>query len=260
MPHDVKTQAFRSLQTLVVGGLPVSTMRLDDTASEMIEYCGESRHHSRPLIMTSINGQTLSLCAGDRHVYDAFRQADVIHCDGQPLVILSRLLARQPFPERVATTDLFPAVARKAALCGATFYLLGATATVNREAVARSRKAFPGLEIVGASHGYLSPSEEAAVVAEIASLKPDILWVSLGAPFEQDFCNRHRDALNGVGIIKTSGGLFDFLAGVKTRAPVWVQKLGFEWLYRLTLEPRRLCKRYLTTNPHALLIIAKTLR
>ena len=97
-------------------------------------------------------------------------------------------------------------------------------------------------------------------MAEIARLKPDILWVSLGVPLEQDFCNRHKDALSGVGIIKTSGGLFDFLAGAKGRAPAWVQKLGFEWRYRLMLEPRRLLKRYVTTNPHALLIIAKTMR
>ena len=260
MLNEIKKQAFRLFPTLLVGGLPVAAMRLEDTASEMIDLCLAPRRPNRPLIMTSINGQTLSLCANDQLVYDAFRQADVIHCDGQPMVILSRLLVRQPLPERVATTDLFPAVARRAALCGTTFYLLGATARINREAVVRSRKAFPGLQIVGASHGYLSAAEEEAVVAEIASLKPDILWVSLGVPLEQDFCNRHKDALSGVGIIKTSGGLFDFLAGAKSRAPAWVQKLGFEWLYRLMLEPQRLLKRYVTTNPHALLIIAKTMR
>ena len=226
----------------------------------MIDYCLAPRRPSMPLVMTSINGQTLSLCANDQQVYEAFRQADVIHCDGQPLVILSRMLGRQPLPERVATTDLFPAVARKAALSGTTFYLLGATASINREAVARSRKAFPGLQIVGASHGYLSAAQEEAVVAEIAGLKPDVLWLSLGVPLEQEFCNRHKDALSGVGIIKTSGGLFDFLAGAKSRAPAWVQKGGFEWLYRLMLEPRRLFARYVSTNPHALLIIAKTLR
>ena len=260
MLNEIKNQTFKVFPTLLVGGLPVAAMRLEDTASEMIDYCLAPRRSSMPLIMTSINGQTLSLCANDRQVYDAFRQADVIHCDGQPLVILSRMLGRQPLPERVATTDLFPAVARKAALCGTTFYLLGATGSVNREAVARSRKAFPGLQIVGASHGYLSAAEEDAVVAEIAKLKPDVLWVSLGVPLEQDFCNRHKEALSGVGIIKSSGGLFDFLAGAKSRAPAWVQKWGFEWLYRLMLEPRRLFKRYMTTNPHALLIIAKTMR
>ena len=260
MLNEIKKQAFRLFPTLLVGGLPIAAVRLEDTASEMVDYCLAPRRPSTPLIMTSINGQTLSLCATDRHVYDAFRQADVIHCDGQPLVLLSRLLGRQPLPERVATTDLFPAVARKAALCGLTFYLLGATASINRDAVVRTRRAFPGLQIVGASHGYLSAAEEEAVVAEIATLKPDVLWVSLGVPLEQAFYNRHKDALSGVGIIKTSGGLFDFLAGARSRAPAWVQKGGLEWLYRLMLEPRRLFRRYMTTNPHALLIIAKTMR
>ena len=82
-------------------------MRLEDTASAMIDYCLAPRRPSMPLIMTSINGQTLSLCASDRQIYDAFRQADVIHCDGQPLVILSRMLGRQPLPERVATKAIF---------------------------------------------------------------------------------------------------------------------------------------------------------
>ena len=91
-------------------------------------------------------------------------------------------------------------------------------------------------------------------------MQPDVLWVSLGVPLEQAFCNRHKEALSGVGIIKTSGGLFDFLSGAKTRAPAWVQKLGFEWLYRLLLEPRRLLGRYVTTNPHALMIMVKTMR
>ena len=260
MLDKIRNQTFQLFPKLLVGGLHVAAMRLEDTASAMIDYCLAPRRPSMPLIMTSINGQTLSLCASDRQIYDAFRQADVIHCDGQPLVILSRMLGRQPLPERVATTDLFPAVARKAALCGATFYLLGATGSINREAVARTRKAYPGLRIVGASHGFLSATEEEAVVADIAALKPDVLWLSLGVPLEQDFCNRHKEALSGVGIVKTSGGLFDFLAGARSRAPGWVQDCGFEWLYRLMLEPRRLFRRYMTTNPHALLVIAKTLR
>ena len=131
---------------------------------------------------------------------------------------------------------------------------------MNREAVARSRAAYPGLKIVGASHGYLSPAAEADVVGEIAALRPDVLWVALGVPREQEFCERHRGALAGVGIVKTSGGLFDFLAGAKRRAPAALQRAGLEWLFRLALEPRRLLLRYLVTNPHALVVMLRTIR
>jgi exopolysaccharide biosynthesis WecB/TagA/CpsF family protein len=74
-------------------------------------------------------------------------------------------------------------------------------------------------------------------------------------PAEQVFACKNRDKLRNVGVIKTSGGLFDFLSGKTRRAPQWMQSGGLEWLYRLLLEPRRLFFRYLTTNPHALYLL-----
>jgi exopolysaccharide biosynthesis WecB/TagA/CpsF family protein len=72
---------------------------------------------------------------------------------------------------------------------------------------------------------------------------------------EQEFVARYSARLPNVKIIKTSGGLFDFIAGAKSRAPRWLQKAGFEWAYRLLLEPKRLAVRYLTTNPVALMML-----
>ena len=66
------------------------------------------------------------------------------------------------------------------------------------------------------------------------------------------FVDRNIDRLTDVGVIKTSGGLFDFMSGKNARAPAWMQSTGLEWLYRIWLEPRRLAKRYLTTNPQAI--------
>lgn len=243
-----------------VCGLSVAATTLRDAALDMVDYCCSERRRPHPVISTSVNGQVISLCAADPGMRTLFAEADVIHCDGQPMVMLSRLLGRHGLPERVATTDLYPATAAIAAARGVSFYLLGATPEVNAAAVARSLAAHPGLRIVGASHGYLTPDAERAVVAEIARLKPDILWVALGAPREQQFCRRHRDGLAGVGVIKTAGGLFDFLAGTKRRAPTALQKAGLEWLFRLALEPRRLFVRYLVTNPHALLVMLTSLR
>jgi exopolysaccharide biosynthesis WecB/TagA/CpsF family protein len=79
----------------------------------------------------------------------------------------------------------------------------------------------------------------------------------MGAPRELAFAVRNRDLLTGVGLIKTSGGLFDFLSGRNRRAPAWMQAAGLEWLHRLALEPRRLFYRYLTTNPHALYVLLR---
>lgn len=259
-PDGRSPDGLRTWPTLEVAGLRVSASTLADAALDMVDYCASPSRRPEPVISTSVNGQVLSLCVGNPRAKALFATADIIHCDGQPLVMLSRIMGSLRLPERVATTDLFPAVATLAAERGTTFYFLGASEAVNREAVARSRAAHPGLRIVGASHGYLSPAAEAAVVAEIADLQPDVLWVGLGVPREQEFCERHRAALTGVGIIKTAGGLFDFLAGAKRRAPMALQRAGFEWLFRLALEPRRLFLRYAVTNPHALLVMMRTLK
>jgi len=208
-----------------------------------------------PLVITSANGQVLSMCAQDPHIRDLFLEADLIHADGMPLVFASRLLCNTSLPERVATTDLFHDVARIALERDVTFYLLGATSAVINEAARRARALYPDLEIVGQRSGYFGPDEERQVIETINAARPHILWLGLGAPAELAFAMRHRDALRGVGLIKTSGGLFDFLSGKNSRAPQWMQSAGLEWAYRIYLEPRRLAGRYLVTNPHAAFLL-----
>jgi exopolysaccharide biosynthesis WecB/TagA/CpsF family protein len=249
-------------RTVHIGQLPIDSVDIEETAQAFIDYC-QSRERetaTRPVYSTSVNGQVISLCARDRDLAQMFQSADSINADGQPLVFLSRYLCANPLPERVATTDLFPAVAKLAAKGGVTFYMLGACEEVNRKAVEATLAEYPGLRIIGRRNGYFSREEEPEVVAEIARLKPDVLWLSLGVPLEQQFCMRNLEALRGVGIVKTSGGLFDFLSLAKPRAPVWMQKLGLEWLFRASLEPRRLFWRYLVTSPHALYLMVWRLR
>ena len=93
------------------------------------------------------------------------------------------------------------------------------------------------------------------MIDAINAAKPDILWIGLGVPLEQQFAVRNRYRLRNVGLIKTSGGLFDVLSGSKPRAPQWIINAGFEWAYRWYLEPGRLAGRYLVTNPHALFLL-----
>jgi exopolysaccharide biosynthesis WecB/TagA/CpsF family protein len=206
---------------------------------------------ARPYYVTSANGQVLSLCDRDARARALFEAADVIHADGQPMVTLSRLGGRRPLPERVATTDLVHDVFALSAREGVTHYLLGATAESNAKARVKLAALYPGVEIHGRG-GYFDDPEP--ILAEIARVRPDILWVGMGAPREQSFVVEHLDRL-ACGCVKTSGGLFDFLSGVHARAPGWMQAVGLEWAYRLAREPRRLGWRYLTTNPHALWLL-----
>jgi exopolysaccharide biosynthesis WecB/TagA/CpsF family protein len=133
--------------------------------------------------------------------------------------------------------------------------MFGAEEDQNAAAVANVRKRYPDLRIVGHCHGYLRGDALRAKVDEINELAPDYLWVALGVPYEQAFVAEFTSRLPNVGVIKTAGGLFNFLSGSLPRAPRWMQDVGLEWAWRIWLEPRRLFWRYLTTNPRALYLL-----
>jgi exopolysaccharide biosynthesis WecB/TagA/CpsF family protein len=221
----------------------------------MIDAVSPRRRTGRPLFLTSANGEVLARCSTEPQTERLFRAADLINADGQPLVTVSRLKSSTPLPERVATTDLFHVVARKAQAAGLSFYMLGADETENAAAVARIEQTYPNLRILGRCHGYLKGEDLRAKIVEINRLAPDYLWLALGVPAEQRFVDEFMPLLSNVGVIKTSGGLFNFLSGSRTRAPCWMQQAGLEWVWRVWLEPRRLFWRYLTTNPRALYLL-----
>jgi len=242
---------------VTIGGLPIAVIDRAGSAQLMVDVALARRNTSQhPLIFTSANGQVLSMCAREPRIRDLFLAADLIHADGMPLVLVSRLFHNTPLPERTATTDLFHDAALVAQRRGARIFLLGAAKSVVDQAVRRVRALYPELNVVGHGSGYLRrDGDEERIIENINKARPDILWLGLGAPAEQEFAVRHRDRLHGVGLIKTSGGLFDFLSGKNSRAPVWMQRAGLEWAYRIYLEPRRLAGRYLMTNPHALFLL-----
>ncbi len=238
-----------------LGGLRVAVLDMAETAAFMIETAIRRTGRARPIYLTSANGEVLSLCATSTEMNNLFRAADLISADGQPLVLASRWRSATPLPERVATTDLFHVVAEMAVKHNLTFFMFGATEEENRAAVRNAERRHPGLRIVGRSHGYLRGAELERKVDEINALAPDVLWVSLGVPHEQRFVETYGARLGNVGVIKTSGGLFNFLSGTRSRAPKWMQEVGFEWAWRIVQEPGRLFWRYATTNPRALYLL-----
>lgn len=252
------TQAsMKDWPTTILGRLPIVRADMATSADGFIRTALQHRHDGgRPFYSTSANGQVIALYAQNPEFRVLMDEADQIHADGMPMVWFSNRYSKHPVPERVATTDLVHAVAERAQEAGVSFYFLGGSEEVNAKAVENMRTAYPNLIFAGRRNGYFKQSEEDAVIADIVQARPDILWVGLGIPLEQQFVSRNIDRLRGVGIIKTSGGLFDFISGRNPRAPAWMQNVGLEWAYRMYLEPRRLAMRYLKTNPlaiHALL-------
>ena len=245
-----------SVPAVQIGGLPIAVIDRGESVKLMLDAAVNRRDSGlHPLIFSSANGQVLSMSARHAWVRELFLAADLIHADGMPLVLISRLFHKRPLPERVCTTDLFHDVARVAPARRARMFLLGATKQVIDEAVQRIRSLYPDLELIGHASGYLRrEGDEERIIEAINAANPDILWLGLGVPAEQAFAVRNRDRLR-VGLIKTSGGLFDYISGKNARAPAWMQRTGLEWAFRAYLEPRRLAGRYLATNPHALFLL-----
>ncbi|HEY1961477.1 MAG TPA: WecB/TagA/CpsF family glycosyltransferase [Rhizomicrobium sp.] len=212
----------------------------------------------RPKLVFASNGHAIALAATDAQFRKYFEAANLIHADGQPVVLASKLLTRHPIPERSATTDFIHDAAHAGAESGLSFFLLGATERVNAQCAMALELQYGCLHIAGRRHGYFTPDEEAALCDSINSSGADVLWVGLGVPLEYDFCVRNRHRLNA-GWIVTCGGCFNFVTGDYARAPEWMQRCGLEWLYRLLREPRRLFWRYAITNPLALFaLLTKT--
>jgi exopolysaccharide biosynthesis WecB/TagA/CpsF family protein len=254
---DSFEESARGMPVATVGGLPITAVDRKAAAEILLSAALMHRRGTRPFYYTSANGEVIARVHADAEVAALFAGADQILADGQPLVMASRWLCRHPLPERVATTDLVHDVAELAQDVGATFYLLGATESENVGATAALRALYPRLEIVGNYHGYLTNGELEAKIAEIDTLAPHVLWLGMGVPREQIFVRDYGHMLTNVGLIKTSGGLFDHLSGKVQRAPGWMQTLGFEWFWRALIEPRRLLRRYISTNPRALYAILR---
>ncbi|MBU6298542.1 MAG: WecB/TagA/CpsF family glycosyltransferase [Alphaproteobacteria bacterium] len=245
----------RVYERVIVGGLRTACVSRRQLGGLMVGDCLAARGGRRPprLVFAS-NGHAIALAAVNAEFRRQLAQADLIHADGTPVVFASRLLTGTPVPERSATTDFIFDAAAAAARHGLKFFLLGSTEAVNARCAENLNTAYPGVEIAGRRNGYFSVEEEAQICDEINRSGADVLWVGLGVPLEYEFCLRNKARLR-VGWIVTCGGCFNFAAGDYARAPQWMQKAGFEWLYRLWREPKRLFWRYLVTNPIAVAML-----
>ena len=245
----------RVYDRVTVGGISTACVSRRQLGGLMVGDCLAARGGRRvPRLIFASNGHAIAMSALNPDFRRQFGQADLIHADGEPVVVASRLLTGTPVPERSATTDFLFDAAGAAEEFGLKFYLLGSTDEINARAAEKLAETYPGIEIVGRRNGYFRREAEEAICAEINASGADVVWVGLGVPLEYEFCLRNKSRLK-VGWIVTCGGCFNFAAGEYVRAPQWMQSSGLEWLHRLWREPRRLFWRYLITNPVAIAML-----
>ncbi len=171
--------------------------------------------------------------------------------DGQPLVWALAALGHR-LPDRVYGPELMDRACARAARSGQRFYLYGGRNQGALAELARClRLRHPGLKVVG---GYAPPfrdltdAEDEWVAADIARSGADVVWVGIGVPKQEKWMARMRPRLQAPVLVGV-GAAFDFHAGLVAQAPAGMQRVGLEWLFRLTQEPRRLWRRYLRYNP-----------
>jgi exopolysaccharide biosynthesis WecB/TagA/CpsF family protein len=257
--HSLATLDPSPGSDLIIGGIRTAPISRRGLVKLMVDDC--LRVRERPAsakLVFSLNAHGLSLAAKDANYRACLDMADIVHADGASIVFASRLLTRAGIPERSATTDMIHDSAKASVQHGLRFYLLGGTEAINAECANRLREMYPGLQISGRHHGYFSFEEEPNICSDINASRADVVWIGLGKPTEQFFCLRNRDRLRA-GWLVTCGGCFNYITGAYSRAPLWMQSWGLEWLHRMLTGPRQLIWRYLTTNPHALyLMLTKT--
>src|SRR3954470_11805863 len=202
---------------------------------------------------------TVVACQDDPELAAAIHGAALVVPDGQPVVWAMNALGHD-LPSRVYGPDLMAKYMERSALTGARMFLYGGR---NQGALVQLalnlRRRFAGVQIVG---GYapplreLSDKEPDAAVPEINHARPDVVWVGIGVPKQEKWMAAVRDRLDAPVLVGV-GAAFDFHAGLVPQAPAWMQSAGLEWLFRLSKEPRRLWKRYLTYNPRFVLGFAR---
>jgi exopolysaccharide biosynthesis WecB/TagA/CpsF family protein len=199
----------------------------------------------------TINPEMIIIARRDPIFRYVLRRASLTVPDGVGLLWAAKRLGT-PLQERVTGSDGVPRIAAAAAERGWRIFLLGAGAGIAEKAAQVLTKRHPALKIVGVYAGSPAPEEEDAIVERVNAAEADILFVAYGAPEQDKWIARNSPRLH-VTMAMGIGGTLDFIAGEIPRAPVWMQRMGLEWLYRLYLQPWRI-KRMMRL-PHFVLAV-----
>jgi len=240
----------------VLGNVPVDRISMDYAAVLMVEALLQ-RGEMSPLTVVGPNAYLVTMAERDPRFADAMLDADLSVPDGVSVVMASRILGA-PIPERVTGGDLMERMCEEAAHHGFRVFFLGGLPGAAPLAAHNLRARYPGLRVCGTwcpPPGFeTDPAELDRIQQAIDAAAPDLLCVALGAPKQEIWIRENRSRLH-VGVIMAVGAALDTQAGLRRRAPKWVQAIALEWLFRLLMEPRRLWRRYLIGNAHFILLV-----
>lgn len=239
--------------TVDILGVPVDNLTMDKAVDKLISFLAEDRVHS----VYTPNAEIMMAAQRDPNLKNILMAADLLVADGAGVVLASKILGSN-LPERVAGFDLVNRVFSLSKSATLKLFLFGGKPGVAEQAGQEILSLYPGVEISGCRNGYFSKENEPEIINQINSSGANILLVALGAPKQELWIHIHKSLLN-TRICIGVGGSLDVFAGTAKRAPVFFQKNGLEWLYRLYKEPWRY-KRMLDLPRFTLLAVGSRLK
>jgi len=220
----------------------ITEITLDELSETLINEKGKT--------VAVCNVNTLVRSKKDKNLQKLINSFDICTPDGFPVALASRILYKNK-QKRVDGYKIFNNTLIKSQKTGVTHYFFGNTEEVVQKIIKKYKIDYPDVNIVGYICPPFKPYEELVAeeyFTEITRLNPDIIWVSLGFPKQEDFINLMKKNYSLDSNIVGVGFTFDWTAGTKYKAPEILANIGLEWLFRLVQEPKRLYKRYLIDN------------
>jgi N-acetylglucosaminyldiphosphoundecaprenol N-acetyl-beta-D-mannosaminyltransferase len=216
--------------------------------SQLTDCVATAISRNQRIVIANHNLHSLYLHGRDAKFRAFHADADVCHADGMSVIVAGRLLGLPLTSQhRVTYVDWTDVLMTEAARRGWRVFALGGRPGVFEQAADRLRAAHPGL-ILDGTHGYfdanMGSAGSAAVLERIAVFRPNVLVVGMGMPRQEHWVHDHRSAITANATL-IAGAALDYVAGVVPTPPRGASAAGFEWLWRLAAEPRRLWRRYL---------------
>ncbi len=201
----------------------------------------------RPASLSYVNAHCLNTAQRDPAYCAILNKLDLVYADGVGVTLASRLLGGYTLT-KITGADWIGDFCQLAERGHWRTYILAGKPGVARQAAANLLHKYPALEIVGARDGYFAELPEDETIADIVQKKPDILFVGMGVPQQEKWIDA-----NGIHFPRTVcwsvGALFDYVAGIEPRCPLWLRNLALEWFWRLLVNPRGKWARYILGNP-----------
>lgn len=234
--------------------LPVSSTNLADSASYILELA----HQRKNTYVCALNVHSVTLAQYSKELFEALSRSEMNCPDGMPLVWLGKLGGVSTVSQ-VRGPDLMMEICKRSVPHGFRHFLFGGKKQVADRLKQKLEESFPGIQVVGTytpPFRALTELEERHLKSLIDKTKPHLFWVGLGTPKQELFCASYVHRLNA-GVMVGVGAAFDIFSGAISDSPVWVRRIGMQWLHRLLQEPSRLWRRYLLLNPLFIFLLLK---